>query len=1214
MMLNLIYLTVNYMEYDTDTNVAPHLPVKLNVTKFSLCVEINSLMDSSPHGFSFDTQPVEERNVTFDHLFNQMPRAESTIDSCKYRDFNLNILLDQPDGRKCAQLFKVIRFRMQGFMCYRFDLQLAREYSYHAIVNSLYEPRELFYLNISSPLNGEIALRPLLHFDDFPDDVRSFGQSAHREGDSTLQLSYGFYESYRLHSPYETHCKEVSSITCYQKCLDDAYGDLGFAPDSGLVVENSSETFLTPMPLVTNVDLENNRSTCYDKCRYEGCTQKFVITSVRQTKNANEKLLFIVETVNRLVVKIVYLPKFSLMDYLTQVGSVVAIWTGLAVINLCKLVESREQMSLRRLYFKIKSYWVIVRIVLTLCPKDKDHLDKNELCIEKSKLQSKFKKISIWTSFIKLAILPIFAWQLLNVAENYFQYQTTAKFNYDMNPQIHIPTLGFCIDYEDLFDGHLVDLTEQNYHEYYRSRNSKHNFTLRELFKQTPNDGLIDGCFMRHWSSRFKRFHFHNGSSCMNYFSVKKFVSNHKLCYRVVPQVLNESYFQSDIKLLPSNPGIIYSIILGPKVPFPHKLHMMTQFGSDLPVTSIEYSVFVYRSESKNMVVLTNRLYRISLMPSPYDTACNPGRSMSGCFEKCIFEALDMYKRISYGSTEERNLDRQFLSYTDLLNGSFNTIWRQKEKFCHKKCWQSKCNYNFTITSIKSFVPVKKYQKLFAVDLPDDPTLEMATMPIMTVYGLMYQIFCCCSFWLGLSFIDLKPSPSEQKRQLRLQGYLTQMYMSIEKVIDKVLATRWSPRQKLRSLDSRKALELIVYFLSICFCCYHLVDSMNIYLTYSSFINVHELMETRTDAGLLICLDTAELISRKFPNHIEDPLEARSDILNRTVTSLFEDTPKVNELIRHCGHWGLYSRRANISQMNKVSDRIFFATKDKTICDNIYEIQKVVIQSYMCYLIRPRNYSYWSRTQMKHTLNQQKTLLKVSVDTSLLTKRFTLMVTFAKYVPFSSSAWALALIQDPQYDRYMVSYIRYIESLLPSPKTNDGFTPFLFDRCLNNCVNKKIKSLNLTLSQRFPDPSNFRFVSYFDRKRKDFGKVINDNQNHCEYKCLHYNDHIMVEKKGNIEIYVPTVEARRIGEQKKSDLTSFYLKSTNHPILSITFKLQVSLFEQVINLGSIVGLWFGFSAMSLAKMSSIRDKKPGFQDLFSLEQRISKLKNEYCIW
>ena len=248
---------------------------------------------------------------------------------------------------------------------------------------------------------------------------------------------------------------------------------------------------------------------------------------------------------------------------------------------------------------------------------------------------------------------------------------------------------------------------------------------------------------------------------------------------------------------------------------------------------------------------------------------------------------------------------------------------------------------------------------------------------------------------------------------------------------------------------------------------------------------------------------------------------------------------------------------------------------------------------------------------MKHMLNKYKTLLKVAVNSSLLTSRFTLLVDFDNYLPFTSSNYAPNIIRDPRHDQYKVTYVHYTSSLLPSPRTRDGFVPFLFDRCLNHCINVKLAPFNLTLIQRFTRPVNLRFVSYFDRKQQIFRTVVARIEKECETRCLEYNDHVMKEKGSNIELSVPIVEGRRKNQRKQNNLTSISLKSTNQPIISITFKLKISFFQQIINLGSILGLWFGFSAVSLARMGRLRDKQITLKDLLFLQQRITILKTRY---
>ena len=1205
---NLTHLTTKYVKYETDTNVAPYFPVRLNVTKLSLCFSIGSLLDRSPHGYSFSSdQSIKYINWTFDKMFRKMPSASSTLDSCKYRDFDLDILREEKDGRKCAELFKVIRYRMQGYMCYRYTFPLDQEYSFHLLVNSLYSPRELYHLSIAQPLSDQQVVYALLHLDDFPDDDRVFNTETYRESASLFQFSYNLYESYSLPSPYETHCALESKITSYQKCLADFQGKLGFSHDGDLTMENSSAASLQLRPLETRVHLNHYRSSCYTKCPHEACTQVLVNTGISKINSRNKGLLVTVETINRFITKIQYLPKFSLIDCITQVGSVVSIWTGIAVITLSKLIQPRQSVALKTIYSAVKWHLMTVRAVLSR--QRRIRIRKDALLVENERLKTRLKRRSILAIAFKVSLLPFFVWQLFNVIHHYFLFATTARFNYYLNPKITIPTLGFCFEYRDLANVRSAEPTEDNYHRLFLASESKFNLTLKQLLQDASED-VIDGCFIRYWKSRFKWFKFSNASSCLNYFSVKKFYSSQKLCYQVFPsKKLEAVYYQSDMKILLTNPSIVYSIILGSKFVVPRRMHIFTQFGDDLPRSSVEFSVEVHKRDMSNMISFSNRLYRLKMLPAPYDTSCDPKLGRSKCLDVCISQSLSRYNRISYGSTEGRKLDMRFLSYSDLLNDSVNEMWRQTEIFCDKKCWRFFCDYSFTTTTLEGEIPVKNMRNILAVDFPSQPTVEMKAIPVMTLYKFMYEIICCFSFWLGFSFIELKPASASMERKMKIKVYLTKMYLVVDKVLDRLLRIGlWSSYvQSVQGLSSKKLVGICFRYsmMSLCFC--HITHSMMIYMSYSAFIDVYELIETKTNFNLFICLDTAELIERKFPSRIKDPIVARSVVFNRTVTSLFADTPREDEVIQECGYWGLYSRRANLSQLGHVSDRIFFSTKNKSICDQIYEVQKVLIQSYMCYSIWPRYYTGWSRHQMRHALDQRKTFLKVSIRPSLLTKQFTLLVDSGKFIPFTSSTFGHNIFRDPKHNRYDVSYIRYIQSSLPSPKSTDGFVPFLFDRCLNQCVNKKFAPFNLTLSQRFRDSSSLRFVSFFHRKNGIFTRLVRRIQEQCEAGCVEHNKYIKKDNHGNIELLVPIIEARREKELQNSPLATISLKSTNHPVLSIIFKLKVSFFQQIINLGSILGLWFGFSAVTLARMGRLKDKEIGLQELLAQKQRIRVL-------
>ena len=1209
---NVAYLTKNYLLYITEANVAHCFPVKLNATKLSLCFSISSLLDRSPHEYSFTGhQSIKYINWTFYEVFKRMPSVSNTLDSCKYREFDLDILREEKSGKKCAELFKVTRYRMQGYMCYRFTFPIEQEYSYHRLVNSLYSPRELYHLSIAQPLNDQHILYPLLHLDEFPDDARVFNGETYHESGSLFQLSYDLIESISLPSPYDTRCGRESGFTCYQKCMADVQRRLGYSLDGDMTIENSPASFLRLIPGEMNT--ESDPSFCYKQCPRYACKQFLVNTRFNKVKNPNEKLLLVVETVNTLITKTLYLPAFPLIDYITQVGAVVSIWTGISVITLSRLIHPRRKVALKIFYLAVRTHLTTVRLLFN---RHRGKVREDALSLEKRRLVSKLKRRSILAYLFRVSLLPVLSWQLFNVIHHYFLFQTTTEFEYILDPLVDIPTLGFCFEYKDILDIYGVEPTEANYHQLFLGRDSTlFNMTPKQLLdSNAATDKLIDGCYLRHWKSRFKWFHYRNGSQCLQHFSVEKFFSNNKLCYKMQIRKWREETYQSDIKLLLTNPNIIYAIILSSKVHLPDKLYVFTKFFDTS--LSVEFPVRIYTSDMQNNIIsLSNQVYVFSMLPAPYDTYCEETWSRAECLEACTSKVLSRYNRISYGGTENRTLDMRFLSYSDLLNGSVNEMWRQTELLCDKKCWRNSCHFVITTTFFEDRFPVNGMRNVLAIDLPSHPKVMMDAYPVMTLYQFMYEILCCFSFWLGVSLIDLKPSSALMKGEMKMKVYLTKVYLVVDKVVDKMLRFGlWSSYvQSVKGLDRRKLLDLCFRYSMMGLCFYHIYYSIMIYLSYSSFIDVYETVETSTDVNLHICLDSAELISRKFPSYIQDPIMARSVIMNRTITSLFADTPREDELIRECGHWGLHSRMTNLSQLGHVSDRIFFSTQNKRICNHVYEVHKFIAQSFMCYSIWPRYYTGWSTLQMKHAFNRQTTILKVAVNSSLLTKRLSLLVNWKKYHSYTSSSFGHNTLHDPNHGHYDVSYIRYVQITPPSPRTKDSFVSFQYDGCLRKCLTERLKMFNLTLSERFREPSNLRFVSYLDRKRNPFKIPFRQIQNKCEKRCLEYNDQVLLEITNKFTIFIPIVRGIRRNWQKRADLTTISLKSTNQPVIKVTFILKVSFFQQIINLGSILGLWFGFSAVTMAKMGRIQDKEVGLEELIAQKQRIRTLRAKYRI-
>lgn len=1206
---NLIYLIIDYMKYKSDTNVAPYFPVTLEVPKISLCFSLFSIMGSihlKKYSFSFMFPPF--LNKTFNQVLEKAPLTSKVLSSCKYRDFNKSILIEEKNRTKCSTIFNITRFKMQGYICYKFQFTLFSEYSFHALVNSLYEPRELYHLNLNSIFSEEYIFFPLIHFDDLPDDDRVFNQEAYVDTNTNHHLSYDLYETTSLPPPYETNCADDSKVNCFQQCIDRLYKKYGVISDGSIVKENSSEASLTAVVDVDGININTHRRSCYKKCPYEACNYKMVNTRIYQPNKSPNELTAVVETVNRPITKIQYVPRIYLFDFITQFANVICIWTGISFITLVKIVSLNTNLNTKLIRNKIRYYSSTVHKIILLKYRSSNRPNQ----VKRTYKKKNHRRVSVFLIklLIKLLVLGLFCWQISNLMREYLTYKTTIKLNYDMNPEIKMPTLTSCLPLKDVFRLKFPDdVTEENFNQYFLNKDSKLNYTFEQIFNHLNSSDLITGCLMRKWNHPLRILMHHNYTRCLNHFKIKKFFYQQKLCFLTVPNLRNETYYQSEVRFLTSYPGFIYGLYIDSKLS--RKLFISTHFTSNIPYDSIQYMTKINSKKSKNMLLLSNQHYQTKFLEPPYDTSCSLKYGSNVCFKKCEHNLLKRINKIPYSSFEEQNSSMKILSYTDLLNETINRILKKTENKCKEKCKHSFCNLDFTLTFLEgqtSALIERKGEILLIIGVNSYPKSEIIAHPMTQLYDLIYQIFCCFSFWFGFSVlntIEFKKDDKEQKVAITL----LRRFIRLKNILNIILDEKSVNNLSMNLRSKCKPISLVILLIATISCCFHLVISMKIYLNYPSILDIYQRFESEKDIDLYICLDASELISSKKKISI-DSIITKSKVLNRTISSIFDETPKEDEIIEKCTHWGLSERRGKISNMSKISDRIMFTYQNKSICHQLYKVKKFFFNNYMCYGILDKYYSHWDKFQMKKTLHYQDTYFKIYINSSTLTNRFSLLVSTEMGPPKSSSNWASNLFKDPNITSYEVSFLQYHQNIFNKEYSNPNFPPFVFDKCLRKCFSYNLKQFNSTISDRFEKGVNSRLITYLDRQGNFVGKYTNEMLKKCESKCHKHNKYIGNGHRTNN--FVPIVKNLREKDEKAKTFTSFRLKTTDNPATIIKLRRQITFFEQLINIGSIISIWFGFSMIQLSRFNG-RKIKINQDELFIMDEKMRKLKLMYKI-
>lgn len=1231
--VNIIFISADYFKYSTDTDVSPVYPVKLTVPSISMCYSIKSLYGLKPENTSSFAQ-TPFLGMTVKDVFRSVPSANETIKACKYRDFDRDIMVHAASVDECSQHFTLGRYYMQGFTCYRYSPHPPKEYSYHALVNSMNEPRELYHLIFRAPFSGMQVMYPMMHMVNLPREDRLFNLEQFIDLHSMHHISYAMYESLSLPAPYDSRCSPVPQMTCYQYCIDDYYRRFNYISETSLVAEGSSSEDLLFAPDGADLgDLEKVKSSCFNKCNRQACFFQLLNTKTAASYPDDEEMVLVIETINTPTMKVIHNVAFTFFDYVTQVASLLGIWLGVSFISISALLHWNRSHEMTLAYQKIQFYTNFVMRMHSVVNRKRRYIDPRKSIARIPRVSIKHNRSTrrglkrtlvigyfiIFKCLSKLLVICLFSWQLFNVVQTYFLYRTTIKFDYDVNPALEMPSLSICYGYADIFNVTLTgQMNEDNYDSYFRRVDSSLNHTIDEVFDQFDAADALDGCGSRDWTDRFARYALFNQSECLKRFKVIKFLANKELCFGIIPRDKYLPYHVSDVRMSVVIPGMIYAIHCGPKLHSARKFHVYLYFADGPPPATARYISF-YRTEKHRVIRFSNLLYSISLLPPPYDTRCSQIGEKE-CFDACISKHLSTINRVSYSVRVDNPVRLKILTYTDLTDEHVYNRTREAEEMCESSCYAKACRFNFTTTfpegeinlNASKFTP----KIMFAAQTIAFPNSKIDAIPVQDFYDLFYQFLCCLSFWLGFSFFALNPASLIAGRKAReaneyLKGRLKDLKRMLGSIDVQVFDLKASRPVTRLSAFRRKV--VIIHILSSIGCIIHSWYSFEIYFQYSALIDVHQNSDTETKFFPLICLDAAELLVRTLDqpqtvSNISDPI-FKSKVLNRTISSMLADSPKGDEMIQSCQYWGTFARQGQISRMDRLTDRILFETRDKSICNRIYKVSPFLFHNYMCYAVRPTNYTGWTARQMTNVLNDGKLFMKITVKSSFLTRRFSILIGRRESLPYFSSMWAPNLKHVPQYNRYHISYVRYVQSSLPSPYPLEGFVPFLFERCNNYCVNSKFSAHNLTLSTRFVGPSHLKYLTSSHRQGFMMPKLIKSIIDYCEERCLVYNsfrtDKIV--KDGDISISVPFVKSLNL-ESSRTDEIAFLMRGTNDPVITVFFTLRISFFEQLINFGSVIGIWFGLSMMHLARFAGGRRKKTDLtKDSHSIEMRIRQL-------
>lgn len=1233
LLVNLAWRTTNYMEYAVETKIGPCVPPRQPFPKLSLCFNLNTLMTNEIPEYFFERKPPRFLNKSSGELFSLVPSVKSMLKACRFKDASKDQLVQVSDGQECARLFSITRFRMQSYMCYMLDLKKT-EYDFYLVTHSLVDPRFLYSVVINEPLNFGHSIFPLIHFEDRPSDDRIFTQEyiPPLNGNKSLILHYTLFNVKRLEAPYTTKCGPKSKVDCYYDCMDEFHQRINLSSSFGIVEDTPDWHHIR----VADYSNENSRpifekifresiDKCSTLCTSEACQQELVITLASEPFES-EDMAFDIETASSPILKLEYTVKLELVEYITQCLSLASIWIQFSFLSLFnwrpKLKSQKfksavdESIRLRHLACNVKQVILMFNSFLSQARFRRRPVNRMR---PRATNDTSIRSLKLLSHSFNILIFSLFIYQLYKVIQFYAKYETTVLFDFDLNPKVrNYSSLIVCLRVTDLLKPNQIPerFEESNYKEILAMEDASLNHTLAELFERTLGYDIISGCRFRNWTNFFWKVQLYHGNHCHSMFEIKKFFYNRKICYRFTPRMqIPLQLHQSNVKLITINPGVLYSIILNPVVASFYKHYVILTDSDADPVYSMEYNARISGFE-RRMNLITNHHRIIRQLPKPYDTKCDRHFSMVQCLMCCYNESISMINRVAYNLLTSNAYPFKILTYTDLLNDSINLYWQQLEDKCHNRCQSERCEYSFSQTYAGNNLYRPEFDTEYVVGLTGYPTSITKSVPRSSLYSLYYQTFCCLSFWLGFSFIASNPVELYRTRQMQsLVRLMNQKLIAMKKFFSSIDLASGGKSSLTRHLTRGVVFKLSMAVFCLFACTCHVVYSLTLYLEYPTVIESSRSVETSTNFSMAICLDTMYLAGQFFKISEAEFLTWQSSVLsNVTVKQIFDFSPPADEILHGCGFWKLSEDINRSSCFVKATDRIYFHHSNLTICNSIFRVQKILMQSKLCYQIYPANPTNWNRNQMLNTIIGPKNLFMVGLPSNLLTQSYTVIVApedLTSSIPYISSIYIPRVIKSMEENVwYSVSYIKYVQSVLPSPYSDGGFNHMYLTRCLEKCIEGHFIKYNLTLYGHFDHPiESVKFMTTADRKNPMVNSLINSVSEGCRNDCLRYNRYYG--SRINFEFTVTVINrgTKFRFKPKSGKVSYYYLQSTDNLVMFTIFKVAISFCDLVINVGSVISIWFGLSAIAINPFTRILTHlRPENSNLIDINSDLEKIK------
>ena len=324
-----------------------------------------------------------QANMTIRMVMRHVPAANEAIAKCLHRNAD-GLLMHHQNQTECMQMFHVLRYTVQSFVCYNFMFTGPMNFTTKQVARSLHHPNLLYGVMLSPAFSGADLVHVTIFYGRYATISRQYAVLINRLLDfktravrnNAYTFAYSLNRVKLLPAPYESNCKDWPEEwvnQCLEKCLDPmerALDRLTYTTYTHSPLEQKHVNFYDLMDTNRSAIVKQHLDHCEAVCSSDvPCHDNYTISyfDLATRYPGSSEFMAIARTPKSPGLDVMFEAKLSLMEFIIYICSCIGIWFGISVSSVNPfeaILKKRIPTSMTELRKRLRP---VQRGALVLC-------------------------------------------------------------------------------------------------------------------------------------------------------------------------------------------------------------------------------------------------------------------------------------------------------------------------------------------------------------------------------------------------------------------------------------------------------------------------------------------------------------------------------------------------------------------------------------------------------------------------------------------------------------------------------------------------------------------------------------------------------------------------------------------------------------------------------------------------------------------------------